>query len=418
MNNLELWGGVESTVNRVKNKRYNQIEKSGHYDRFDDLDLIASLGIKKIRYPVIWELFENDLTWPTQRLSRLRELGIEPIVTLLHHGNGPNHTNLLDPYFPLRLAQFAKKVAKEFPWIKYYTIINEPLTTARFCGMYGIWYPHKTDTSSFGTCFINQILGIEWSMYEILKINPDAILIQTEDVAKVFSTPKVDYQADHENERKWLTFDLLSNNYNPSKEMENYLAGAGFDERNLRLLGKFPVENMILGIDSYINSYRLLDEDLSRYPEHMHVGNGRDAYVDVEAISVFKDALPSVLDTIEECWNRYHLPIALTEAHVHADERGRVNWFINYWNAALEAQQKGIDIRAVTAWALFGLYGWDTLCTGNSKTYEPGVFNVVKGKPKETLLCDVLRRVSKGESLVEGPEGWWKESIRLKFEPR
>ena len=54
---------------------------------------------------------------------------------------GPAYTSLADPEFPEKLAEYAGAVAKRYPWIGHYTPVNEPLTTARFSGWYGLWYP-------------------------------------------------------------------------------------------------------------------------------------------------------------------------------------------------------------------------------------------------------------------------------------
>src|SRR5438309_1047785 len=103
---LELWGGVECTVNRVRDRYFNQMERNGHTRRASDLELFASLGIKALRYPVLWELTMPDgpasasWTWTDERLGRLRELAIRPIVGLTHHGSGPRSTSLVDPAFP------------------------------------------------------------------------------------------------------------------------------------------------------------------------------------------------------------------------------------------------------------------------------------------------------------------------------
>ena len=131
---LELWGGIECTVNRVGDLYFDQIVRTGHEHRLDDLDRIAELGITTLRYPVLWErVVPNDpaapdWTWSDERLARLRELGIRPILGLCHHGSGPRWTGLLDPEFPWHMARFARAVAERYPWIDAYTPINEPLT--------------------------------------------------------------------------------------------------------------------------------------------------------------------------------------------------------------------------------------------------------------------------------------------------
>jgi hypothetical protein len=52
---LELWGGVECTVNRVGDTYLDQLQCNGHRVRLDDLDRFAELGIRALRYPVLWE---------------------------------------------------------------------------------------------------------------------------------------------------------------------------------------------------------------------------------------------------------------------------------------------------------------------------------------------------------------------------
>src|SRR5436309_1002380 len=135
---LEIWGGIECTVNRVGDRFFDQVALSGHPARLSDLDRFAGLGIKALRYPVLWErvapngLASADWTESDSALQRLKELGIEPILGLVHHGSGPRDTNLLDPGFASKLAAFARALATRYPWVGMFTPINEPLTTARF----------------------------------------------------------------------------------------------------------------------------------------------------------------------------------------------------------------------------------------------------------------------------------------------
>src|ERR1700753_2787081 len=96
---LAAWAGIECTVNRGGDVYYDQSVRTGHHDRLGDLDLIASLGFTRLRYPVIWEriapgeLAAGDWSWTDMRLARLRELGLSPIATLVHHGSGPGLTS-------------------------------------------------------------------------------------------------------------------------------------------------------------------------------------------------------------------------------------------------------------------------------------------------------------------------------------
>lgn len=103
---VELWGGVECTCVRIGDQYRNQIVETGHMVRPGDLDLVAGLGIRTLRYPVLWETVAPDdpdacdWSWSDARLQRLRELGLNVIAGLVHHGSGPRYTSLLDPQFP------------------------------------------------------------------------------------------------------------------------------------------------------------------------------------------------------------------------------------------------------------------------------------------------------------------------------
>lgn len=72
-----------------------------------------------------------DWTWIEKQLTTLKEKNIEVIAGLTHHGSGPAFTNLSDPEYPYLLAAYAKKVATKFPWLKFYTPVNEPALNYR-----------------------------------------------------------------------------------------------------------------------------------------------------------------------------------------------------------------------------------------------------------------------------------------------
>ena len=249
----EVWGGMECTINRVNDDYFDQLKCSGFYERETDIELIAGLGIKAFRFPVLWELHQPqkdaviNWSWAATSLNALRNKGIEPIVGLVHHGSGPSFTSLASKRFPELLSRYAGEVAKQFPWIKYYTPVNEPLTTARFSGLYGIWYPHKSNDLSFARMLLNQLKGVVLSMQEIRKINPDAKLVQTEDLGKTYATEFLQYQADFENERRWLTGDLLCGKVVPGHEMWEYLIQSGISEEDLLFFAENPCPPDIMG---------------------------------------------------------------------------------------------------------------------------------------------------------------------------
>jgi dTDP-4-dehydrorhamnose reductase len=419
---IELWGGPECTVNRTGTTYSDQIKLSGHQDRPTDLDLFASLGIRKLRYPVLWERTAPegiaDWRWPDERLGRLQELEIDPIVGLLHHGSGPQSTSLIDPQFPDKFSRYAWQVAERYPWVKNYTPINEPLTTARFSGLYGHWYPHGLSAGIFAKVMILQCRAIVMAMQEIRKVNPEAALIQTEDLGKTFSVSSLEYQANFENERRWLTFDLLSGRLNRHDVMWKYLTAAGIAEHELFWFHENPCSPDLLGMNHYVTSERLLDARIELYPERVWGGNGRDCYADVEAVrtSLVDDLGPYA--RLQELWRRYRQPIAVTEVHLDCTPEEQVCWFWEVWNAAAEMKRAGADIKAVTAWALLGSFDWNSLLTRHDGHYESGVFDVTGGRPVPTQLAGFIRDLAsgrvRGHAALNTP-GWWRRSERVLY---
>src|SRR5947209_2361225 len=148
---LEVWGGAEYTCNRVGDRYFDQMDLSGHAERSSDYCLFAGLGIRTFRFGLLWERYERNpcWQWADARLRSVLECGMRPVASLVHHGSGPTHTSLLDPEFPEKLATYAGKVAERYPWLDAYTPVNEPNTTARFSGLYGVWYPHHFSRESY-----------------------------------------------------------------------------------------------------------------------------------------------------------------------------------------------------------------------------------------------------------------------------
>jgi dTDP-4-dehydrorhamnose reductase len=422
---LELWGGVECTVNRIGNDYVDQVRRSGHEDRLDDLDRFAALGVTSLRYPVLWErtapggAASANWSWADERLGRLRELGIAPIVGLLHHGSGPAWTSLVDPAMPDRLAEFAQAVAERYPWIRDYTPVNEPLTTARFSCLYGHWYPHLRSGRAFARALLNQIRGVVLSMRAIRGANPAARLIQTEDLAKTHATRLLSYQAAFENDRRWITFDLLTGRLDPTARMWRHLRDLGIGARELEWFQEHDCPPDVLGLNHYLSSERFLDHRTTLYPHVPVGGNGRHRYVDVAAVRVPEGAAgPERL--FREAWERYRLPLAVTEAHNGCTREEQARWFVEVWDTARRLRDSGIDLRAVTAWALLGSFDWDSLVTKPRGHYEPGVFDVRSSPPRPTLLAPILAALVRGERpehAVLATHGWWRRPSRFLHPP-
>jgi dTDP-4-dehydrorhamnose reductase len=416
---MELWGGIECTLNRVDDQWHDQLELSGHRHRPEDLELIAQLGIRTLRYPVLWEAVapsnahEFRWQWADARLARLRDLGMTPVVGLVHHGSGPGYTSLVRDSFAPGLADFAARVAARFPWLEFFTPVNEPLTTARFSGLYGMWFPHGRDDRCFARALINQCRAIVLAMQAIRRAIPTAKLVQTEDLGTTYSTPHLEYQRDFDNERRWLTWDLLCGRVTRSHALYGFLIGCGISAEELGWFLDHPCPPDVIGINHYVTSDRYLDECHGRYGARSVGGNWKERYADVEAVRVLKGGYQG-FRVLQTAWNRYGLPVALTEVHLGCSREEQLRWYIDAWRAANEAAEAGCDVRAVTAWALFGAFNWDTLLTRDG-AYEPGAFDVRAPRPRPTAIARLIATL--GRRAVAEPAalgaGWWQRPDKL-----
>jgi dTDP-4-dehydrorhamnose reductase len=422
----EVWAGFECTVRRLGDSYLDQLALTGHDHRLDDLDRVAGLGIRTVRYPVLWErtapdgLARADWSWPDERLGRLRELGIDPIVGLVHHGSGPRDTSLLDDSFAHGLAAFARAVAERYGWVRRFTPVNEPLTTARLSGLYGNWYPHGRDEATFMRALVVQCRATIMAMRAIREVIPDALLVQTEDVGRAYATPALAYQATFENERRWLSFDLLCGRVDDDHPLRGHLAWAGVPDGDVRWFLEHPCPPDVLGVNHYLSGDRFLDERLERYPEGSHGGNGRHRYADVLAARVCTAGPAGPEAILRDVWQRYRRPIAVTEVHNGCTREEQLRWFREVWDAAVELRREGVDVRAVTAWSLLGAYDWSSLLTREEGGYEAGVFDLRGPRPRATALAGMLRALTAGrepEHPVLTAPGWWRRPDRLWYEP-
>lgn len=418
MHDIQLWGGPECTVNRVGDGFTDQFALSGHDRRIDDLDRFASLGISALRYPLLWERVQRiGLDWHDDRMARIAALGIAPIVGLIHHGSGPAHTALTDDAgFAEGLGAHAAEAARRYPHARDWTPVNEPLTTARFSALYGLWYPHARNEAAFYRALLNQIDATRLSMRAIRRTIPDARLVQTEDLGRTFATPELARQARHDNLRRWLTWDLLCGRVRPGHRLYRRIAAHGLAAR-LDAIAADPCPPDIIGINHYLTSDRFLDHRLDRYPGLPAGGNGKQRYVDVEAIRVLDPAPAGLAGVLREAWQRYRRPIAVTELHNGCTREEQMRWFAQGWETARLLRGAGVDIRAVTAWSLLGSHGWDRLLTGPGR-YEPGVWDARSDPPRETAMAGMLRTLAAGDTpVLPHGRGWWDRRERLVHPP-
>ncbi len=91
------------------------------------------------------------------------------------------------------------------------------------------------------------------------------------------------------------------------------------------------------------------------------------------------------------------------------------------WHGAHRLRDRGIDVRAMTLWCLFGSVDWSSLLTRRDGHYEPGLFDIRSDPPRATMLVEAARAYALGEAFdhpwLDRP-GWWQREDRFLDAPR
>jgi dTDP-4-dehydrorhamnose reductase len=414
MAELELWASPEPTVARVDvHLVRDQITETGLDVRpDDDAERIAALGVRASRVPVLWERVapvdphERDFSEPQRRLEALRARGVEPIVTLLHHGSGPSYTDLLDPAFPLWFAEYAEAAARAFPWVRRWTPINEPLTTARFATLYGVWFPNMRDDRAFGRAMVNQTLAQQAAMRRIRAVNGAAEFVLTEDLQRYSAGDAgvADYVA-FLRERVYLSVELVAGRVGAEHPLTPFLTEAcGVNAFELAVMQRDATPPDLVAFNHYPHS--------ERYVFSTEGGPG-----DVPAVYVAGEGAPAAGPLLRAAADRLRLPLALGEVHVHAPAEERVRWLAQHVADAQALRAGGVDVRALGAWAAFGMVDWHSLLRRRDGVSEDGIYTFAgpSGTPEPTAVADALRTLVAGGRIDDrGVRGWWERDERLR----
>jgi len=148
MYNIMLATGIECSYPTIRNgtHRVDELETTHHYRRWqEDLGLTRELGIRYLRYGIPYHRVNTgagqyDWSFVDQVMQEMRALNIEPLIDLCHFGMPDWLGNSFqNPEFPYAFADYAEAFARRYPWVRFYTPINEMFVCARFSALFGWW---------------------------------------------------------------------------------------------------------------------------------------------------------------------------------------------------------------------------------------------------------------------------------------
>jgi beta-glucosidase/6-phospho-beta-glucosidase/beta-galactosidase len=329
-------------------RRIDELEKCFHYQRWrDDLRLVRELGLRYLRYgPPYYRMHQGpdsyDWSFSDEVFAEMRRLDLEPIVDLCHFGVPDWSESFQNPDWPAQFATYARAFARRYRWIRLYTPVNEIYVCAKFSALSGLWNEQLKSEATFVTALKHMCRANLLAVDAILQERQDALFIQSESAEYVHQgcqDPKMLALADFENQRRFLSFDLLY--AHPVRDdIRAYLRQCGLDDAEYAwFMTRAPADRIIMGNDFY------------RRNEQIVLADGK--------IEPAGDVYGWYLIT-RQYYQRYGRPVMHTETNnigTGADEAARWLWK-QFLNVRL-MHAEGIPVLGFTWYSLIDQMDWD-----------------------------------------------------------
>ncbi|KAJ4248749.1 hypothetical protein NW762_012587 [Fusarium torreyae] len=378
-----------------------------HYHRVqDDIDLMSSYGVDVYRFSIAWSrliplggrsdpINEKGIAFYNDLIDLLLQKNIEPVVTLFHwdtpQGIYDRYGAFLNTeefkadfmhYARLCFSRFGDRVKK---WVTY----NEPYITSIFAHLNGNGAPGRSKATGADTKHEPWRVGhtIILSHAEVVQMYSIELASQKGDISIVlnghFYEPYSDKQADIDAAQKRLVFYIgwfgdpifLGQDYPAS--MREYLGSRlpEFTSEERELLRKTSSINAFYGMNHYSTKYaRALtdppaDDDWTGNIEEGSVNHEGVEIGQVSGMQWLRTAPEGFRKLLNWVWDRYHLPIIITEngcpcpgeddVQVAIDDKYRTRYIGLYLDAISRAiYEDGVSVQGYYVWTLMDNFEW------------------------------------------------------------
>ncbi len=334
-------------------KRIDEMEKCGHYKNWKlDFELVQDLGIHVLRYgPPLYKTFlgpgQYDWSFADETLNTLKSMHIMPILDMCHFGVPDFIGNFQNPDFPHYFAEYAREIVRRYPWIRYFTPVNEIFVASTFSGMYGWWNERQCSDKAFVTAMKNLCKANVLAMQAIIKEQPNAIFIQSES-SEYFHPEHPDclYISNVLNERRFLALDLTYGKPLNATIYQYVLDNGMTREEHDWFVANHVKANCVMGNDYYITNEHIVHPDGSWSASGEIFGY----YV-----------------ITHQYYERYRLPVMHTETNLDDLEKAPA-WLTKEWANLFRLRQDGVPIIGFTWYSLTDQVDWDSALTEDAGT--------------------------------------------------
>ncbi len=394
-NRIEISSGFESTrIVCADRPLVDVLELSRHLERtVEDLRLVRATGLASLRYSAPWHRIQPaegawDWAWMDRAMEHIRDLGIDPILDPLHHVSFPAWLTggFLDPRFEERYLEFCVRLADRYPWVRRYTIVNEPLVTSWLCGYEGVWYPHETSARSFVRMVFATARSIARVKTALDGIRGGVELVHADSCEEHRAAhPGAEENVLFMNRKRFLVLDLLAGRVDRGHPLHAYLAPHVTGEA-IAWFQEHPTRIDVLGLNYYPHSEWLWGEDGAIVPHPTPRGFA----------AVAAGYLERCAGTIAA--------FALTETNIRGEIRDRCTWLklmlLECERFAARCHRAGASFRGACWYPFVDSTDWDSqVCEPNGRVDPQGIFwlDTERWIRHPSELSDLFGRLARGE---------------------
>jgi beta-glucosidase/6-phospho-beta-glucosidase/beta-galactosidase len=358
--------GIECSYPTIEGGRWrrDQMAATGHYRSWQkDFECVRDLGIRHLRYgPPLHLIFEGpgryDWSFTDTVMASMRQLGLEPIIDLCHFGVPGWLENFQNPEVPPALAAYARDFAARYPWVRFYTPVNEMFVCAKLSALDGVWNEQRRDEDSFVRAVTHLAKASILMTEAILRERPDAVFVNSESgefYQPCCPDPRIIQIAAFENERRFLPLDLLYA-HPVGAVMRAHLRQHGMADSDYDWFMSRPVpRRSIIGVDYYEWNEKLVDTD----------GHSRSLG---ELFGWYVIA--------SRYFERYRRPMMHTETN-RMDARDGPRWLWRQWHNVQLLRKSGVPLVGFTWYSLTDQVDWERALSSPSGTVNPvGLFDL------------------------------------------
>jgi beta-glucosidase/6-phospho-beta-glucosidase/beta-galactosidase len=380
--------GIENSYPTIEWKgkviRQDELAKTRHYQCWrDDFHLLKELGIEHLRYgPPYFSTHvgagKYDWGFTDEVFGALHDQKVNVIVDLCHFGVPDWIGNFQNSDWPKLFADYAGAFAERFPWVRFYTPVNEIFIAATFSAQFGWWNERLNSDRAFVTALKHLCQANVLAMHAILEKRRDAIFIQSESTQYFHAEgPDCEEHARVYNEKRFLSFDLTYG-YHVGNTMYEYLLDNGMSRDEYHwFLDHHLKSRCVMGNDYYATNENLVHADGS-----LSISGEIFGYYPIT----------------HQYFTRYRLPVMHTETNGLGGEKA-IEWLNKEWANVHRLKQDGVPLVGFTWYSLQDQVDWDTALRENN------------GRVNPLGLCDLDRNIRPVGHAYKALIGKWRDTL-------